>query len=93
MAQTKVYVGNLPWTYDSENLEELFANYGTVVSASVVTDRSTGRSRGFGFVEMEAQQDAEAAIKELSEKEIDGRRLKANFAQDRPAKGRGGRRR
>jgi cold-inducible RNA-binding protein len=93
MAQTKVYVGNLPWSYDSETLEELFAKHGVVVSASVVTDRSTGRSRGFGFVEMEAQQAAEAAIKEYNDLEIDGRRMKVNFSQDRPTKGRGGRRR
>ena len=84
----KIYVGNLSWNTSEQQLEELFAEYGTVSSANVVLDRDTGRSRGFGFVEMEDDNAALAAIEALNEKEYDGRTLNVNEA--RPRKPRGG---
>ena len=90
MAQTKVYVGNLPFSFSSSDLEKLFAEFGTVVSSSVITDRATGQSRGFGFVEMESQSAAEEAIRVVGTKEFNGRALKVNFAQERAPRGEGG---
>jgi RNA recognition motif-containing protein len=72
---TKLYVGNLSFQTSSEELQVLFAQAGTVESASVVEDRETGRSRGFGFVEMASKEEAEAAIKILHGKELLGREL------------------
>jgi cold-inducible RNA-binding protein len=86
----KLYVGNLAFKTSSDDLQQLFSQAGTVESASVVEDRDTGRSRGFGFVEMEDSAAADA-INALNDKEVDGRRLKVNEAKDRPAKDRGGR--
>ncbi len=77
-----LYVGNLPFSYDSASLSTLFARFGEVASAQVVTDRDTGRSRGFGFVEM-ADEDARRAIEELDGSDIDGRRLTVNQARPR----------
>ena len=85
----KIYVGNLSWGTTDRDLETLFSGHGEVRSATVITDRDTGRSRGFGFVEMEDQA-ANEAISALNDKEVDGRRLKVNEAKDRPAKDRGG---
>ena len=85
----KIYVGNLSWGTTDRDLEQLFSAHGEVRSATVITDRDTGRSRGFGFVEMEDQA-ANEAISALNDKEVDGRRLKVNEAKDRPAKERGG---
>ena len=85
----KIYVGNLSFNTDSEALRAAFAEFGEVTSAEVVTDRDTGRSRGFGFVEMPSQSAAEAAIKELNGKELDGRAINVNEA--RPKADRGGR--
>ncbi|HKX74534.1 MAG TPA: RNA-binding protein [Acidimicrobiia bacterium] len=82
----KIYVGNLPFSTTNRDLEELFSPFGTVESAQVVTDRDSGRSRGFGFVEM-ADADARRAITELAEKDIDGRRLTVNEARPRPQGG------
>jgi len=82
-------VGNLPFSYDSSSLESLFSSYGTVQSASVISDRDTGRSRGFGFVEM-ADEDGRKAIDELNGKDIDGRRLTVNEARPRTGGGGGG---
>jgi RNA recognition motif-containing protein len=87
----KLYVGNLPWSFTSSDLEALFAPFGTVQSAEVVSDRETGRSRGFGFVEMETQQASEEAIKGLNEKDIQGRNLTVNEARERTSGGGGGR--
>jgi RNA recognition motif-containing protein len=84
-----LYVGNLPFSYDSASLSTLFARFGEVASAQVVTDRDTGRSRGFGFVEM-ADEDARRAIEELDGSDVDGRRLTVN--QARPRENRGPRR-
>lgn len=78
----KIYVGNLPWTATEDDLRELFAKVGEVHSAAVVTDRDTGRSRGFGFIEME-DSDAEEAITQLDGTELDRRALRVNEARPR----------
>ena len=79
----KLYVGNLSFQTSSSELEELFATVGTVESASVVEDRETGRSRGFGFVEMASKEDGEKAISELNGSQFGGRDLKVNEAKPR----------
>ena len=79
----KIYVGNLPWSTTDAELEELFAGIGPVRSATVINDRETGRSRGFGFVEM-GQEDAQRAIAELNGTDIGGRQLRVNEANERP---------
>lgn len=79
---TKLYVGNLPWRASDDDLRDLFANIGEVHSAVVITDRETGRSRGFGFVEMDSS-DAANAISELNGKDYGGRPLRVNEAQER----------
>ena len=86
----KLYVGNLSFQTSSHELEELFAGIGTVESATVVEDRETGRSRGFGFVEMSSQEEGEKAIAELNGQEISGREIKINEAKPREDRGRGG---
>ena len=89
----KLYVGNLSFQTSSSDLEELFTGIGAVESASVVEDRETGRSRGFGFVEMGSKEDGEKAIAELNGTEFGGRELKVNEArprEDRPRSGGGG---
>lgn len=86
----KLYVGNLGFDVSSGDLEQLFAEHGTVDSANVITDRSTGQSKGFGFVEMSSNAEAEAAIAALDGKEFGGRALKVNEARPRPAGGGGG---
>jgi len=83
----KLYVGNLSFQTSSGDLEELFAGVGTVESASVVEDRETGRSRGFGFVEMASQAEGEKAIAELDGSEHQGRTLKVNEAKPREDRG------
>jgi len=88
---TKLYVGNLAFQTTSEELQELFAQAGTVQSASVVEDRDTGRSRGFGFVEMSSNEEAAAAIDQFNGKEVNGRALKVNEAKPRENRGGGGR--
>lgn len=85
---TKLYVGNLSFNTSNEDLQELFGQSGTVESVTVVEDRETGRSRGFGFVEMSSKEEGEAAIQSLNGKEIDGRALNVNEA--RPREDRGG---
>jgi RNA recognition motif-containing protein len=88
---TKLYVGNLAFQTTSQEIQELFAQAGTVQSASVVEDRETGRSRGFAFVEMSSQDEANAAIELLNGKEVSGRALKVNEAKPRENRGGGGR--
>ena len=78
----KIYVGNLPWRMTSADMEELFAQYGEVHSANVVMDRETGRSRGFGFVEM-SDEGARSAIEELNETEVQSRRIRVSQARER----------
>jgi RNA recognition motif-containing protein len=87
---TKLYVGNLAFGTTSEQLQELFAQAGTVQSANVVEDRETGRSRGFAFVEMSTNAEAAAAIDQFNGKEVDGRALKVNEAKPRENRGGGG---
>lgn len=87
---TKLYVGNLSFRTTQEDLRELFAQAGTVESASVIEDRETGRSRGFGFVEMATQEEAMAAIEQFNGKEFNGRNLTVNEARPR-TEGGGGR--
>jgi len=84
----KLYVGNLAFATSSQDLQELFAAAGTVESASVVEDRDTGRSRGFGFVEMSSKEEGEAAIAQFNGKEVNGRALNVNEAK--PHEDRGG---
>src|SRR5213595_2748544 len=86
----KLYVGNLAFQTTSEELQALFAQAGTVESASVVEDRMTGRSRGFAFVEMATAEEANAAIEQLNGKEVGGRALKVNEAKPRENRGGGG---
>jgi RNA recognition motif-containing protein len=86
----KIYVGNLPWSIKDDDLRELFTAHGEVSSAMVIMDKFSGRSKGFGFVEMASNADAEEAIKALNEKEIGGRNLRVNEA--RPREDRGNRR-
>ena len=79
----KLYVGNLPWSVNDSDLENLFAGIGPVTSAAVIMDRDTGRSRGFGFVEMD-KADGQRAISELNGREMESRALKVNEAHDKP---------
>jgi RNA recognition motif-containing protein len=79
-----IYVGNLSWSMKDEDLNSLFAEYGTVTSAKILKDKMTGRSKGFGFVEMEDDEAARAAIANLNENEIQGRKLIVNESQPRP---------
>jgi RNA recognition motif-containing protein len=87
----KLYVGNLSYSVRNSDLEEMFAVHGTVQSAQVIMDRDSGRSKGFGFVEMESDQEARAAIAALNGKEHDGRALTVNEARPREEGGGGGR--
>jgi RNA recognition motif-containing protein len=87
----KLYVGNLAFATSSQELQQLFAQAGTVESANVVEDRDTGRSRGFGFVEMASREEGEAAIQQFNGKELNGRALTVNEARPREDRGnRGG---
>ena len=85
----KLYVGNLSYGTTDSDLRSMFEEFGSVESAQVITDRESGRSKGFGFVEMGSQQEAEAAIKGLNGQEVDGRALTVNEAK--PREDRGGR--
>lgn len=80
-----IYVGNLPWSSSEDDVRDTFAQYGEVMSAKIIYDRETGRSRGFGFVEMEDGA-ADEAIKDLDGSEMGGRNLKVNEARPRPQK-------
>ncbi len=79
----KIYVGNLPWSCTDQELSEMFSSAGEVESAAVITDRETGRSRGFGFVEMNDEAAANKAIAELNGKDMGGRPLRVNEANER----------
>jgi RNA recognition motif-containing protein len=86
----KLYVGNLTYQVGDADLEQLFAEFGTVQSAQVIQDRATGRSKGFGFVEMSSEAEAQAAIQGLNDQEVNGRRLTVNEAKPREDRGGGG---
>jgi cold-inducible RNA-binding protein len=87
---TRLYVGNLSYNVTNQSLETLFADFGRVQSAQVVQDRDTGRSKGFGFVEMSDNGQAQAAIEALNLKEVDGRALTVNEARPREERSSGG---
>ncbi|MBL8124938.1 MAG: RNA-binding protein [Pyrinomonadaceae bacterium] len=84
---TKLYVGNLSFNTSAQDLETAFGEFGTVQSANLIEDRETGRSRGFGFVEMSSAEEANAAIASMDGKEVDGRNLKVNEAKPREDRG------
>ena len=86
----KIYVGNLSFDTSETDLRAAFEAHGTVDSVAIISDKYTGRSKGFGFVEMENAEEAKAAISELHEKELDGRRLNVNEARPREDRPRGG---
>ena len=86
----KLYVGNLSFNTSNQDLSDLFGTVGTVESANIIEDRETGRSRGFGFVEMSSQAEGESAIEQLNGKEVDGRELKVNEAKPQESRGGGG---
>ena len=86
----KLYVGNLSFNTTNQDLNDLFGTVGTVQSSNIIEDRETGRSRGFGFVEMSSQQEGQAAIAEFNGKEIDGRTLKVNEAKPQADRNGGG---
>jgi RNA recognition motif-containing protein len=86
----KLYVGNLSFQTSEADLNELFSQAGTVESCRIITDRDTGRSRGFGFVEMSSKAEGQAAIEQFSGKEIDGRALTVNEAKPQENRGGGG---
>lgn len=79
----RLFIANLPWSFDDVRLNKLFSEIGPVVSAQVVLDRETNRSRGFGFVEMQSEADAQKAIEIINDSEVDGRKLVCNIAKPR----------
>lgn len=90
----KIYVGNLPFSVDSEKLKELFTEFGDVEEATVISDKFSGRSKGFGFVTFANDESAKKAIKEMNDKDVEGRKLKVNEArpmEERPQRREGGR--
>lgn len=82
----RLYVGNLAYSVTSEQLQNLFAAHGEVVEVNMITDRDTGRSKGFGFVEMATEEDCRKAIQELDDRDLDGRNIKVNEAKERENK-------
>ncbi|MGD9587636.1 MAG: RNA recognition motif domain-containing protein [Pyrinomonadaceae bacterium] len=86
----KLYVGNLSFNTSNQDLNELFGSVGTVESTNIIEDRETGRSRGFGFVEMSSKEEGKSAIEQLNGKEVDGRELKVNEAKPQENRGGGG---
>ena len=87
---TKLYVGNLAFQTTSDQLQTMFAQAGTVESVALIEDRETGRSRGFGFVEMSTKEEGAAAVAQFNGKDLDGRTLKVNEAKPREDRGGGG---
>jgi RNA recognition motif-containing protein len=86
----KLYIGNLSYNTTEEDLRELFSSYGTINSLNIISDRDTGRPKGFGFIEMSTAEEAKAAIDGLNAREVDGRQIKVNEANDRPPRQSGG---
>ena len=87
---SKLYVGNLPYSVRDEHLQQRFSEYGTVASATVMMDRDTGRSKGFGFVEMSSDAEAQAAIRGMNGQSLDGRSITVNEARPKEARPGGG---
>ncbi len=85
-----IYVGNLPYNVVEEDLREIFEEYGEVASVKIISDKLTGRSKGFGFVEMEQEQEARKAIDELNNAELSGRNIKVNESRPKSNDNRGG---
>lgn len=85
-----IYVGNLPYNVVEDDLREIFEEYGEVTSVKIISDKLTGRSKGFGFVEMDADQEAKKAIEELNNAELSGRNIKVNESRPRTNDTRGG---
>lgn len=83
MDNKKLYVGNLPWTMTGDSLREMFAQFGEVTEAVIITDRMSGRSKGFGFVTFATEEAAAAATQQMHEKEIEGRKIIVNVARPR----------
>jgi RNA recognition motif-containing protein len=83
-----IYVGNMNYNTSEDELRDLFEQYGTVESVKIISDRDTGRSKGFGFVEMENAEEADSAISALNSQEVGGRQLRVNEANDRPKRNR-----
>ena len=87
MDKKKLYVGNLPWSMSGDSLRELFAQYGEITEAIIISDRMSGRSKGFGFVTFVNEADAEKAVAEMNEKEIEERKIIVNVARPREDRG------
>ncbi len=87
---SKVFVGGLSWNTNDQGLAAAFEPFGTVTEAKVISDRETGRSRGFGFVTFDAPADADKAISAMDGADLDGRNIRVNHAEDKPRGGRGG---
>lgn len=89
MDKNKLFVGSLPWSINNDSLKELFAQYGEITEAVVITDRNTGRSKGFGFVTFAKEEDAQKAL-EMNGKDVEGRAIVVNIARPRENRGGGG---
>ncbi len=87
---TKLFIGSLAWATNDDSLKDFFSQAGTVVSANVIVDRETNRSKGFGFVEMSSDEEAKAAVEQLNGKDLDGRPIVVNEARPREERPRGG---
>src|SRR3990172_5543267 len=83
MDKKKLYVGNLPWSVNVQSLKEMFAQFGEITEAVIISDKYTGRSKGFGFVTFANEADAEKAIAEMANKDIEGRKIVVNVARPR----------
>ncbi len=90
MDNKKLYVGNLPWSVTSESLKEMFSQFGEITEAVIITDRVSGRSKGFGFVTFATAEASEAATQQMHEKEIEGRKIVVNVARPREERRFGG---
>ncbi|MDO8610199.1 MAG: RNA-binding protein [bacterium] len=90
MDKKKLYVGNLPWSVTNDSLRELFAQYGEITEATIISDKYSGRSKGFGFVTFVNEADAEKAIAEMTDKDIEGRKIVVNVAKPREERPRTG---
>lgn len=90
MNNKRLFIGNLPWSVTEEQLQDMFAAIGNLVSCKLIMDKYSGKSKGFAFVEYDDEKDAEKAIKELNEKEVDGRKIIVNVAKPMEERGSGG---